>query len=140
MAEERISWNEYFIEITKLIAKRASCPRKQVGALIVKNNKIIASGYNGSPKGMLHCSTAGCIIKNNHCTRVIHAEMNALLQAGKESQDAKLYCTCLPCEICFKLCIQAGIKEIIYLEDYNKEDVSYWIDNGGIRLTKWKKK
>ena len=139
MAEERISWDEYFIQITELISKRGTCPRKKVGALIVKENKIIASGYNGAPVGMKHCSEAGCIIKNDHCVRVIHAEINALLQAGKEAKDAKLYCTCLPCEICFKLCIQAGIKEIVYLEDYKKEDLSYWIKSGKIKLTKWKK-
>ena len=136
--QNRIGWDEYFIEIVKLISKRASCPRKQVGALIVKNNKIISSGYNGSPKGMEHCSDVGCLIENNHCIRVIHAEANALLQAGKEAEGSKLYCTLLPCETCYKLCIQAGIKEIIYLEDYNKEDIDYWIQNGGIKITKWK--
>jgi dCMP deaminase len=109
MSDERVSWDEYFVEITKLIARRATCPRKHVGALIVKDNKIIASGYNGSPRKMEQCNEVGCLIVGNHCVRALHAEMNALLQTGKESQDATLYCTCLPCEICFKLCIQAGI-------------------------------
>lgn len=135
---DRISWDEYFINIVNLIKERATCPRKKVGALIVKNNKIISSGYNGSPKGMEHCLDVGCLIKNNHCIRVMHAEQNALLQAGKEAEGANLYCTCLPCEICFKMCIQAKIKKIIYLEDYNKQNLKYWIDNGGIELIKWK--
>jgi len=136
---QRISWNDYFIEIVKLIGKRATCPRKQVGALIVKNNKIIASGYNGSPRGLEHCSDIGCLIRDDHCIRVIHADCNALLQAGKEAQGATLYCTCLPCELCFKLCIQAGIKRIIYIEDYNKEDIKYWKLYGGIKIRKWEK-
>jgi len=136
--QKRISWDEYFIEIVKLISKKASCPRKQVGAIITKNNRIIASGYNGAPKGMEHCTDVGCLMKDNHCIRVLHAEMNALLQAGKEAEGATLYSTLLPCEICYKLCIQAGIKKIIYLEDYNKEDLKYWITNGGIKTIKWK--
>ena len=136
--KKRISWDEYFIKITELISQRASCPRKKVGCVIVKNNKILATGYNGSPKGMEHCIDVGCFIKDNHCVRVIHAEMNALLQAGEKAEGATLYATLLPCEICFKLCIQAGIKKIIYIEDYNKENLKYWIDNGGIKLIKWK--
>jgi len=134
----RISWEEYFIIIAKTIAERGTCPRKKVGALIVKDNEIVASGYNGAPKGMPHCIDEGCIIKNDHCIRVMHAEQNALLQAGKDAKGATMYCTCLPCFICYKLCIQAGIKKIIYIDDYNKHDLFYWIEHGGIELIKWK--
>ena len=136
--QKRISWDEYFISIVKLIAQRATCPRKHVGALIVKKNKIISSGYNGAPKGMEHCTDVGCLMKDGHCIRVLHAEQNAILQAGEKSEGATLYCTCLPCEVCFKMCIQVGIKKIIYLEDYNQEDLKYWIKNGGIEIQKWK--
>jgi dCMP deaminase len=128
------------MDVVRLIARRATCPRKDVGCLIVKNNKIIASGYNGAPKGMEHCTEAGCLIKDNHCTRIIHAEANALLQAGRDAEGATLYCTCLPCEICFKLCIQAGINRVVYDEDYNKQDLVYWINNGGIIVTQYHNK
>ncbi len=135
---KRIKFDKYFLEIAKVVSLRATCPRKKVGCVVVKNGKIIATGYNGAPKKMKHCTDIGCLIKNNHCTRVLHAEMNALLQAGEKAKGATLYCLVLPCEICFKLCIQAGIKKIIYVEDYNKEDLKYWIKNGGIKTKKWK--
>lgn len=136
--EKRISWDEYFISIVKLIGKRATCPRKQVGAVIVKNSQIISTGYNGAPKGFEHCNDVGCMVIDNHCQRVVHAEMNALLQAGKEANGATLYCTCLPCAICFKLCIQAGIQRIVYIENYKKNEVEYWIENSKIEMIQWK--
>jgi len=133
----RINLDDYFIKIVKNVSERATCPRKSVGAIIVKNGRIISTGYNGAPKKMEQCDEVGCLLENNHCIRVVHAEMNALLFAGREAEGATLYCTCLPCEICFKLCIQAGIKKIIYLEDYNKENIQYWIDESNIEVIKY---
>jgi dCMP deaminase len=141
--ENRISWDEYYMEMVRLIAKRGTCPRKRVGAIIVdQQNRIVGSGYNGAPKGMSHCTDVGCLIikdgKNNHCIRTIHAEQNALLQAGRQAQGSTLYCTTLPCPICFKLCIQAGIRKIAYYEDYNKSDLNYWVRYGEILLVQWR--
>jgi dCMP deaminase len=125
---DRIKWHDYFMKICGIVSERATCPRKSVGAIIVKDNRIISTGYNGAPKGVQHCNEVGCKIVNNHCVRVVHAEMNALLFAGKEAEDATLYCTCLPCEICMKLAIQSGIKKIYYKEDYNKESIQWLIN------------
>jgi len=122
-----IDWNNYFMEICNVVAKKATCPRKSVGAVVVKNNRIISTGYNGAPKGMKHCLDVGCKMVNKHCVRVVHAEMNALLFAGREAEGAELYCTCLPCEICMKLAIQAGIKRIYYMEEYNKESILWML-------------
>lgn len=125
----RINWDEYFLRIAQLVSKRATCPRKDVGAIVIDiNNKIVGSGYNGAPKGIEHCTEAGCMLQvladgKQHCIRVLHAEQNALLQAGEKAINGILYVTVLPCPQCFKLVIQAGIKKVIYLEDYNKIDL-----------------
>lgn len=138
----RISWDEYYMKMVRNVSLRATCPRKSVGAIIVnRKNEIVGSGYNGSPRGVEHCSDVGCLIKEingkDHCIRTVHAEVNALLQAGKESDGATLYCTTLPCPNCFKLIVQAGIRKIIYDEDYNIEDLKYWFDNSDVEVVKW---
>lgn len=138
MSDDRPDLDEYFIQIAKDVATRATCPRKKVGAIVVKNSQIISSGYNGAPKEMEHCTDVGCMVVNNHCERVVHAELNALLQAGKEAKDATLYSTVLPCTICLKACIQVGIKRIVYLEDYNKEQMILWLESGLITTHKLK--
>lgn len=79
----RPSWDEYFLTITEQVARRSTCPRASVGAVIVKNNRIIATGYNGVASGEPHCINTGCLIENNHCQRAIHAETNAVTQAAK---------------------------------------------------------
>lgn len=137
---ERNSWDEYFIKITNLVSERATCLRARHGALLVKNNKIIASGYNGSPSGMPQCNEVGCMLVSSRCIRTIHAEQNALLQAGEEAKGSKLYCTGLSCPVCIKLLLQAGVTEIIYIDDgtYKADDVEYWIKNSKIKVTKWK--
>ena len=122
----RLSWEEYFIEITKLVAKRSPCLSRQVGAVLVKDNRIIATGYNGNPNTLSNCES--CKRKNSisgtnldNCY-AIHAEMNAILQCAKQGiscNNAKLYVTTKPCSNCMKHLLQVGIKEVIYLEDYN---------------------
>lgn len=134
MSQDRISFDDYFLELANLVAKRATCPRKHVGAVAVKDGKVLSTGYNGAPKGFKHCSEVGCLIKNNHCVRVVHAEMNAILFAGKEARGATLYCNLLPCPLCFKLAIQAGIKEIVYQKDYNKSDLQWLFDESRIEV------
>jgi len=137
--------NEYFMKIVNMVKQRSTCPRAKVGAIVTKNKKIISTGYNGAPIKMKHCTEEGCIIREDidgrkHCVRVLHAEQNALLQSGTLSKGATLYCSFLPCEICFKMCIQAGIKKIVYETDYNKEDLEYWINNADIIVTQYKNK
>ena len=91
---ERPIWDEYFISIAREVARRATCPRASVGAVIVKNNRILSTGYNGAPAGKPHCSDVGCFLVNNHCTRAVHAESNAIAQAAKHGiplEGATLY-------------------------------------------------
>ena len=125
----RPTWEEYFMEITRLVAKRATCLRRQVGAVLVMNKRLLATGYNGAASGLAHCLEVGCLREKNNIPsgerhelcRGIHAEQNAIIQAafhGVRIQGATLYCTNLPCVICTKMLINAGIKEIIYESGY----------------------
>jgi dCMP deaminase len=117
------------MEITRLVAKRATCLRRQVGAVLVMDKRLLATGYNGAPSGLAHCLEVGCLREKNNIPsgerhelcRGIHAEQNAIIQAafhGVRIQGATLYCTNLPCAICTKMIINAGIKEIIYESGY----------------------
>lgn len=118
---ERIQWKEYFMAQSQLLALRSTCIRLSVGATIVKDNRVIAGGYNGSVSGEVHCIDEGCYIENSHCIRTIHAEMNALLQCSKmgvSTEGADIYVTHFPCIHCTKSIIQAGIKKIYYANDY----------------------
>lgn len=118
---ERIQWKEYFMAQSQLLALRSTCTRLSVGATIVKDNRVIAGGYNGSVSGEVHCIDEGCYIEDGHCIRTIHAEMNALLQCSKmgvSTDQADIYVTHFPCIHCTKSIIQAGIKKIYYANDY----------------------
>lgn len=126
---KRMAWKEYFMAQTKLLALRSTCTRLSVGATIVKDNRIIAGGYNGSVAGEVHCSEEGCYIESGHCIRTIHAEMNAVLQCAKmgvSTEGAEIYVTHFPCINCTKSIIQAGISKIYYAEDYKNH--SYAIE------------
>ncbi|MDF2607117.1 MAG: ComE operon protein 2 [Bacillales bacterium] len=117
----RISWNQYFMTQSKLLAKRSTCTRLAVGATIVRDKRIIAGGYNGSIKGSEHCIDEGCYVVDNHCIRTIHAEMNAIIQCSKfgvSTDNAEIYVTHFPCIQCTKSIIQAGIKKVYYEIDY----------------------
>ena len=118
---ERISWDQYFMAQSHLLALRSTCTRLTVGATIVRDNRIIAGGYNGSIAGGTHCIDDGCYVIDNHCVRTIHAEMNAILQCAKfgvPTENAEIYVTHFPCLQCCKSLIQAGIKAVYYAEDY----------------------
>ncbi|PLT34635.1 ComE operon protein 2 [Bacillus sp. V5-8f] len=118
---ERISWNQYFMAQSHLLALRSTCTRLTVGATIVRDKRIIAGGYNGSIAGGDHCIDNGCYVIDNHCVRTIHAEMNAILQCAKfgvPTAGAEIYVTHFPCLQCCKSIIQAGIKKVYYAEDY----------------------
>lgn len=117
----RINWHEYFLAQSHLLRVRSTCERLKVGATIVKDNRAIAGGYNGSVSGEDHCIDVGCYIEGGHCIRTIHAEINALLQCSKfgvSTEGASIYVTHFPCVHCTKALIQAGIKSIYYAEDY----------------------
>ncbi|GAB4073384.1 ComE operon protein 2 [Barrientosiimonas marina] len=119
---ERISWNQYFMAQSYLLALRSTCTRLMVGATIVRDKRIIAGGYNGSVSGDVHCIDEGCYMIDGHCARTIHAEANALLQCAKfgvPTDGSEIYVTHFPCLQCCKQLIQAGIKKIYYAEDYN---------------------
>lgn len=121
----RKTWYEYFMEIAELVSERATCERLHVGAVIVKDNRILATGYNGSPSGMSHCSDDGCDVVDGHCVATIHAEVNAILQCAKHgisTDGASIYVTHYPCYHCAKAIAQAGIKEVFYLHKYRNDE------------------
>jgi dCMP deaminase len=117
----RTSWDEYFMEIARQVATRATCDRKHVGALLVRDRIILSTGYNGSIRGMPHCDEVGHLMENGHCVATVHAEANAVLQAartGVRIESSALYTTASPCWPCFKLVANAGILRIVYGEFY----------------------
>lgn len=129
---QRPSWDEYFFEITKMVATRSTCLRRQVGSVIVKDKRILTTGYNGVPSGLRHCAETGCLRdqlkipsgERQEICRGVHAEQNALIQAarfGISLEGSTIYVTHHPCIVCAKLIINAGIKTIKYLEAYPDE-------------------
>ena len=125
----RPSWDEYFMEITRLVVSRSTCLRRQVGAVVVKDKKILATGYNGAPSGLPHCLEVGCLREEmgipsgerHELCRGLHAEQNAIIQAayhGVSINGSTLYCTNLPCIICTKMLINAGIERVVYEQGY----------------------
>lgn len=126
---QRPTWDEYFMEMAELARKRSTCLRRGVGAVIVKDNRVIATGYNGVPKGIRHCEETGCLRqqlnvpsgKMHELCRGLHAEQNAIIQAacmGSSIEGGTLYCTTQPCVICTKMIINAGIKRVVIKESY----------------------
>ena len=145
--EGRPSWDTYFMDITQLVAKRSTCVRRAVGAVIVKDKRILSTGYNGAPSGIRHCGDVGCLRKEMNITsgerhelcRGIHAEQNAIIQAayhGVSIKDAILYCTNLPCIICAKMIINAGIRKIYYDSGYADALSQDMLAESGIDLIK----
>lgn len=126
MSEDpRHSWEEYFLTMSTLVATRSTCPRRAVGAVLVRDHRVIATGYNGAPSGQPHCTTVGCQIENGHCVRTIHAELNALLQCaryGISTAEVDLYCTDLPCRHCARALVQAGIRTVYYSREYESHE------------------
>jgi len=130
--KHRPDWHTYFMEITSLVATRSTCLRRKVGALIVKDKRILTTGYNGAPRGLPHCLDIGCLRmqrnippgERHELCRGIHAEQNAIIQAatsGTSIEGAVLYSTHHPCSLCIKMIMNAGIKQIFYLEGYPDE-------------------
>ncbi|MEG0970925.1 MAG: cytidine/deoxycytidylate deaminase family protein [Acidaminococcaceae bacterium] len=129
MAAQRPDWDNYFMEIASVVSKRSTCLRRSVGAVLVRDKQILATGYNGTPKGLAHCAQVGCLREQlqvpsgqkHELCRGIHAEQNAVIQAavnGVSTKDATMYCTHQPCVVCTKILINAGIKRIVYANPY----------------------
>jgi dCMP deaminase len=140
MAEEprpRASWDEYFMSIGQVVATRSTCPRKYVGAVVVRNRIILSTGYNGSIRGMPHCSDVGHMMEDGHCVATIHAEANAIIQAARSGVNidgATCYVTASPCWNCFKQLANAGIVRIAYGEFYRDDRIFEIARQIGIEL------
>lgn len=141
----RPSWPDYFMSITMMVAKRSTCLRRRVGAIVVKDRRILATGYNGAPAGLRHCEEVGCLradtsipsgVRHELC-RGLHAEQNAIIQAayhGIAICGSTLYCTNKPCVICSKMIINAGIKTISYAEGYDDTLADQMLAEAGIEM------
>lgn len=145
MRNHRPDWDSYFMEIARIVAKRSTCMRRNVGSLIVKDKRILSTGYNGAPVHLSHCIDAGCIREQlkiasgerHELCRGLHAEQNAIIQAayhGVSIHGAYVYSTHLPCSICMKMIINAGIEKILYSDGY-PDDLSHeLIKESGIKV------
>ena len=121
MPIHRVSWDEYFMNIAREVSTRSTCDRKFVGAVIVRDKNILATGYNGSIRGLPHCDEEGHLMEDGHCVRTVHAEANAIVQAaraGVRIDGAGIYVTASPCWGCFRLIANAGITRIAFGEFY----------------------
>ena len=147
LKNSRPDWDEYFMSIAELVSKRSTCIRRKVGAVIVKDKRILATGYNGAPSGIKHCIEIGCLREKlkipsgerHELCRGLHAEQNAIIQAayhGVEIKDSVLYCTNLPCIICTKMIINAGIKKIYYKDGYPDKLSKEMFNEANIELIK----
>ena len=141
----RPSWDQYFMDITRLVATRSTCRRRQVGAILVKDRNILATGYNGVPSGISHCDAAGCLRERlkvpsgerHELCRGLHAEQNAIIQAARHGVNidtSTLYCTTMPCIICTKMLINAGITRVVYGEGYADDLAREMISETGIKV------
>ena len=143
---QRPSWDQYFMTITRQVAERSTCTRAKVGAVIVRDRSILATGYNGAPAGLPHCLDAGCLIYESHtpdgeleqnCYRTIHAEINAITQAarnGSAIRDADIYVTHTPCIHCLKVLINTGIKTVYYEKPYKPHTIAELLHYARINL------
>lgn len=141
----RPSWDEYFLDIAQLVAKRSTCLRRSVGAVVVKDKRILTTGYNGAPSGLSHCAETGCLRQQmgipsgqrHELCRALHAEMNALLQAahyGISVHGGVMYCTNQPCIICAKMIVNAGITRVVVASGYPDELAKSILNEAKIRV------
>lgn len=147
--ETRPSYDEYFMEMAHVVAKRSTCLRRMVGAILVKEKHILSTGYNGAPKGLKHCSETGCLREDQNIPsgerhelcRGLHAEQNAIIQAavfGVSIKGSVLYCTNTPCVVCVKMLINAGVTEIIYAGEYPDELAKQLMSESTLKIKRFK--
>lgn len=147
MKTGRPDWDSYFMEIATIVAKRSTCLRRHVGALIIKDKRILATGYNGAPAGLAHCTDSGCIREKmniasgerHELCRGLHGEQNAIIQAayhGVSISGGHLYSTHLPCSICMKMVINAGIAKVFYMDGYPDDLAQELIRESAILIEK----
>ena len=144
----RPSWDEYFVELTRVVAKRSTCLRRQVGALAVRDKRILATGYNGAPSGLQHCLDVGCLRdelgvpsgERQELCRALHAEQNAIIQAGLHGvslKDGTLYITLAPCVTCAKMIINVGIRKVVYCDSYPDQFALELLKQAGLEVVQW---
>ncbi len=145
---DRLTWDQYFMTITQQVAERSTCNRAKVGAVIVRDRNILATGYNGAPAGMPHCTAAGCLIYESktpygeveqNCFRTIHAEINAIAQAAKNGsniKDSSIYVTHTPCIHCIKVLVNTGIKKVYYESPYKLDTLEEILRNTRVHMEK----
>jgi dCMP deaminase len=136
----RPGWDEYFMQIARTVATRATCPRLAVGAVLVRDHRILTTGYNGAPRGVAHCTEAGCIVVSDHCVRATHAEANAIVQGalhGVSLAGATAYCTHQPCVSCSKLLISAGVAKIVFDASYFDAVASELLAEAGVAVVQF---
>ena len=143
---KRPTWDEYFMEMAELTAKRATCSRRQVGAVIVRDNRAVATGYNGAPRGLAHCEEKGGCLREklgvpsgqrHELCRALHAEQNAIISAasmGNAIEGGTIYITHQPCVICAKMIVNAGIRRIVVREGYPDELSMEILDEAGLKV------
>jgi dCMP deaminase len=134
----RKDWNSYFMDIARMVATRATCDRKHVGAVIVRDRSILSTGYNGALQGQPHCDEIGHMMEDGHCVRTNHAEANAIIQAAKHGvsiDGGTIYTTASPCWPCFRLIAGSGLKCIVFGELYRDERITNFAEASKIKLT-----
>jgi dCMP deaminase len=148
MSRERPSWDEYFKQLTEVVATRSTCLRRSVGALIVRDKRILATGYNGAPSGLPHCLEVGCLRdqlgvpsgERQELCRGLHAEQNAIIQAslhGVSIKGGTIYVTLAPCVTCAKMIINAGIERVVYRDSYADQLAMQMMGEAGVTLDRW---
>jgi len=144
---ERPSWDQYFMDIVELVSKRSTCLRRKVGAVLVREKRILSTGYNGAPSGLAHCLDIGCLREKlkvpsgerHELCRGLHAEQNAIIQAalhGVSVNGATMYCTNHPCIICAKMIINSGIISVIYTDGYSDRLAGEMLKEAGVEIKK----
>ena len=142
---KRPGWDEYFLDIAGLVSRRSTCRRRHVGAVLVKEKRILATGYNGAPTGLRHCLEVGCLREQynvpsgerHELCRGLHAEQNSIIQAalhGVSVREATLYCTNQPCVICAKMIINAGVAKVVFREGYRDQLAEDMLQEAGVEL------
>ncbi len=136
---QRPSWDEYFMQIAFTVAQRSTCARAHVGCVLVRERRILTTGYNGAPAGLPHCDDVGHLLIDGHCVRTLHAEQNALIQAalhGVGTEGAAAYVTHQPCLTCAKMLINAGVRRVIYAGNYPDEHSRAFLDEANVELVR----